>query len=113
MRPGDIVLVAFPQTDLKRGKLRPALCLRVMPGRYGDVFLAMISSRTHQLIEDFDDLIRSDDADFPSSGLKATSVIRLSRLATVDRHLIVAKLGTVDKKRFERICQRIAYWCLD
>ena len=37
MKPGDIVLIHFPQTDLQAGKLRPALVVASTPGRYADV----------------------------------------------------------------------------
>jgi mRNA interferase MazF len=45
MKPGDVVLLRFPQTDLQAGKLRPALVLALAPGRHADVLLAMITSR--------------------------------------------------------------------
>ena len=32
MKPGDIVLIRFPQADLKSGKLRPALIIAISPG---------------------------------------------------------------------------------
>ncbi len=41
MKPGDIVLVRFPQADLQTGKLRPALVLALAPGRHSDALLAM------------------------------------------------------------------------
>ncbi len=33
---GQIVLFKFPQTDQKEGKLRPALVLRELPGKFND-----------------------------------------------------------------------------
>ena len=53
MKPGDTVLIRFPQTDLQAGKLRPALVVAISPGRYADVLLALVSSRTYQTIPDF------------------------------------------------------------
>ncbi len=47
MKPGDVILVRFPQTDLQVGKLRPALVLAISPGRHSDVLLAMITSRPY------------------------------------------------------------------
>ncbi|MEB3308797.1 MAG: hypothetical protein VKJ02_01030 [Snowella sp.] len=37
MKSGDIVLIRFPQTDLKPGKLRPALGIAISPSRYPDL----------------------------------------------------------------------------
>ena len=47
MKPGDIVLIRFPHTDLQAGKLRPALIVAAAPGRYPDLLLALISSRIY------------------------------------------------------------------
>jgi mRNA interferase MazF len=44
MKPGDLVLIRFPQADLKQGKLRPALIIAISPSRYPDLLLALISS---------------------------------------------------------------------
>ena len=43
---GDIVLIRFPQADLKQGKLRPALVVAISPSRHPDLLLALISSVT-------------------------------------------------------------------
>lgn len=53
MKPGDIVLIRFPQADLEAGKLRPALVLAIAPGRHSDVLLAFITSRAYQEIPNF------------------------------------------------------------
>ncbi len=41
---GQIVLFKFLQTDQKEGKLRPALVLRELPGKFNDWLICMISS---------------------------------------------------------------------
>ena len=41
MKPGDVVLIRFPQTDLLIGKLRPALVVAIAPGRHADLLLAL------------------------------------------------------------------------
>ena len=50
MKPGEIVLLRFPQADLAQGKLRPALIVALAPGRHPDVLLALITSRAYQEI---------------------------------------------------------------
>ena len=45
---GQIFLFKFPQTDQQEGKLRPALVLRELPGKYNDWLICMISSQLHQ-----------------------------------------------------------------
>ncbi|MBK6431691.1 MAG: type II toxin-antitoxin system PemK/MazF family toxin [Anaerolineae bacterium] len=110
MRPGDLVLVRFPQTDLRTGKLRPALVVALAPGPYSDVLLALVTSREHQVIPGFDEVIQPTDPDFPLSRLKIRSVIRLARLATVDPAIIEARLGSISPDRLARIRNRLTSW---
>ncbi len=37
MKPGDIVLIRFPQADLKQGKFRPALVIAISPSAIADI----------------------------------------------------------------------------
>ncbi|MEA3222812.1 MAG: type II toxin-antitoxin system PemK/MazF family toxin [Thermodesulfobacteriota bacterium] len=110
---GQIVLFKFPQTDQEEGKLRPALVIRKLPGKYDGWLICMISSQIHQQIIDFDIVITSDDPDFEQSGLKLPSVIRISRLAVVDKSILLGKLGLVNKQRLAIIKQRFTNWILD
>ena len=80
-RAGQIVLFRFPQADLEEGKLRPALLLGQLPSEHGDWLICMISSQVKHYIAGFDELVREEDSDFPTSGLKVASVIRVGRLA--------------------------------
>ena len=45
---GQIVLFRFPQTNQQAGKLRPALVVRKLPGRYEDWLISMVSSQLNQ-----------------------------------------------------------------
>ena len=56
MKPGDLVLVPFPQADAQAGKLRPALVLAIAPGRHKDILLAMITSRDYQVVPGYDEI---------------------------------------------------------
>ena len=110
MKPGDIVLLRFPQADLSAGKLRPALVVAIAPGRHPDVLLSLITSRAYQEIPDFDEAIAPADADFASSGLKARSVVRLARLVSVDETIINARLGEISPERLRRVKKRLTDW---
>jgi len=110
MKPGDVVLIRFPQTDLQEGKLRPALVVAIAPGRYSDVLLALISSRTYQTIPEFDEIVDPSDSDYETSGLKVRSVIRLSRLATVESSVINARLGNISPERIQQLKGRLIDW---
>lgn len=110
MNPGDIVLVRFPQADLRAGKLRPALIVAIAPGRHGDLLLIAISSRTYQAVPQFDDIVDPADIDFADAGLKARSVIRLGRMASVEASAIDARLGRISPMRLQAIRKRLASW---
>jgi len=110
VKSGDVVLVRFPQTDLQEGKLRPALVLATSPSHHNDVLLAMITSRLYQAIPEFDEVIELTDADYPNTGLKARSVVRLSRLVSVETSIINAKLGEISIERLGKAKKRLIDW---
>ncbi len=81
MSEGDVVLTPLPQAD-GRPKIRPAIVLRRMPP-FGDLLLCGVSAQVQNEVIGFDQPIKSTDADFLTSGLKAPSLIRLGFLATL------------------------------
>lgn len=95
MNKGDIVLIPFPFTDLSGIKNRPALILVV-----GEVDIT-VSFITTQLKwqEDFDVKIESSQ----TNGLKMTSLIRLGKLATLDRDLVIGKLGNLSQEELTSV----------
>ena len=110
MRPGDVVLIRFPQADLRTGKLRPALVVAIAPGPHTDLLLALVTSRTYQAVPRFDEIIDPADSDYAATGLKVRSVIRLARLASVEASVINARLGSISSERLRRIRKRLAEW---
>lgn len=112
-RPGQRVLFQFPQIDLQRGKLRPALLIAPLPSRYNDWLVCMVSSQLQHYMEDLDELLPETASDFSRSGLKAPSVIRVTRLAVVDGSIFLGRLGSIDAERLVRIRHRLATWLLE
>lgn len=110
MKPGDIVLIRFPQADLETGKLRPALVVATAPGRHADLLLALISSRMHQAVPEFDEILEPSDQDYSDTGLKVRSVVRVARLASVEPAVINARLGSISPERLQRIIERLTEW---
>ncbi len=90
MRKGAIVLVPFPFTDLSGQKVRPALILHVSRGE--DCIVAFISSRVSKKKSPFDIRI------VPSkkNGLKVDSVIRIDKIATLQKKIVVGELGMLE-----------------
>lgn len=95
----DIVVVPFPYTDKNSNKRRPALvvCKTDLIETYDHVWLAMITSakQSHWPC----DIAIEDHA---ACGLPAPSVIRPVKITTLDKSIIVRKIGslkTADRKR--------------
>ncbi len=89
---GKIVLVPFPFTDLTTVKLRPAL---VLYEGDQDVVVAFISSRVQALSFRGGVLVSMDHPEFSFTGLKVSSVIRLDKICTILKDLIVGEMGEI------------------
>lgn len=109
-KAGQVVLFRFPQTDLEKGKLRPALLLGKLPGEYDDWLICMISSQANQYIAGFDDIVKDGDKDFEQSGLKVISVIRVGRLAVVSGEILLGAIGEISSERLNRVKQSLSNW---
>jgi len=70
----------------------------------------MISSQLHQELATLDEIIGEADTDFLLSGLKTTSLIRVTRLAVVSGDVLLGSIGEVDPTRLRRIKNRFARW---
>ena len=96
MEKGDIILIPFPFTDLSGNKKRPALVL--VSGNM-DMTVAFISTQI-KWKEDTDVLLKPTQ----ENGLKKESIVRLSKLATIDKDLAI---GQVDKDTIKSIIRNL------
>jgi len=112
IKEGQIVLFAFPQTDQASGKLRPALVLRRCPGTHDDWLICMVSSQLRQANPGVDEIINPEDNDFPQTGLKLASVIRVTRIAVVASGILQGTIGFIADSRLEQIRRRAAGWII-
>lgn len=94
VRRGDTVLVPFPFTDFTSAKVRPALVVSADP-QGGDLTLAFGSSVIPDIPGTGDVVLGENDPAFRSSGLKRATVFRMSKLVTLERSLVVRRLGAV------------------
>jgi mRNA interferase MazF len=111
-KPGQVALVPFPQVDLTPGKPRPVLLLARVPGPYEDWLVCMFSTKLHQAVQGFDEVINTTASDFERSGLKVSSVIRVARLAVVSEEMLVGRIGEISEERLRRIQRTLADWIL-
>ena len=110
MKEADIILARLPQAD-GTSKNRPVLILREMPV-YRDLLVCGISTQLHQKNENFDEIISHEDADFAVSGLKSSSLIRLSFLNVLTKKDISGKIGSISVERHHRLLQNLSNYLL-
>ena len=112
IQDGQLVLLTFPRTDQTAGKLRPALVLRRLPSSHADWLICMISSQLQHEVPGVDEVVRHADADFTETGLKETSLVRVTRLAVVAADILHGTIGSLSDRRLTRIRRRLANWIL-
>lgn len=96
-RRGDVILVLFPNSDLRTAKRRPALVLQ--RDRLGSglpqTIIAMISSNLARIGHPSRVLIKLDSIGGKASGLRLDSVVMTDNLATVFDTEIDSRLGSL------------------
>lgn len=85
MAKGDIVLIRFPFTDLSGSKLRPAV---VLAETSLDLTVCFITTQIDW--QEATDVVLTPT---PTNGLRKSSIIRTSKIATLDRTLAEGLLG--------------------
>ncbi len=91
MSKGDVILVPFPFTDLSGQKVRPALILHDN-SEGEDCIVVFISSIKQKKIFTFDVKVTLSK----QNGLKVDSVIKVNKIATLQKNIVLGKLGTVE-----------------
>ena len=86
---GQIVLINFPFVDSSEVKKRPALIL--LDTQDGDVIVSRITSQDAK--SNFDAELKN----WQNAGLLLPSIVRIHKIATIEKKLIEKVLGTLDK----------------
>jgi len=102
---GKIVLIPFPFTDLTAYKLRPAL---VLHEGERDVVVAFISSRIREELRSPEILVDRAHPEFDVTGLKTPSIIRLDKVATVMKNLVLGEIGEIGDRLKGEINRKIS-----
>ena len=99
MAKGDVVLITFPFTDLSGSKLRPAV---ILIETLLDITVCFITTQTNWQ-EDTDMMIS------PSvhNGIRKSSLIRISKIATIDKSLVKGLLGTLDSSEITELNKKL------
>src|SRR5437868_2406675 len=98
---GEVVVLPFPQSDLKPGKRRPALVVAELTG--DDLVLCQITSQ-----------VRPDAysvpltvSDFEQGRLAVSSYVRTNRLFTVDQSVIVYSAAKISRAKLDEVKGKI------
>lgn len=91
---GDIILIQFPFSDLSDRKLRPAIVVTETKDAYNDIVICAISSVIPMKLSDREILIKSSTV----NELRADSIIKVDRLATLKKTDVRARLGKLNRK---------------
>jgi mRNA interferase MazF len=105
---GDMVPVHLPDASGAIFKVRPAVVLASLPGPYQEILICGVTTQLHAVVADWDELIVPGDSDFPSSGLRQMSVVRLGYLGAVRFVRILKRIGRIDSARLARLQTRLA-----
>ena len=106
MNEGDIALAALPQADGQM-KNRPVALLRRLPP-FGDFLVCGVSTQLQHRVADFDEVISPGDAEFPPSGLKAASLIRLGFLVALPGTVLLGRIGSLSPQRHRRLLSNLS-----
>jgi mRNA interferase MazF len=96
---GDIILVKFPFTDFSGSKLRPAVILAETDH---DVTTCFITTKLNWQ-EGTDIIIKPSK----SNGIKKDSLIRVAKIATLDKNLAVGLIGKLTTSEIHELNNRL------
>ena len=99
MAKGDIVLITFPFTDLSGSKLRPAV---VLADTNLDLTVCFITSQTQW--QEPTDIFLSPDS---LNGLRIKSLVRISKIATLDKALAKGLLGKLSQNEINNLNSKL------
>lgn len=97
MQTGEIVIVSFLYTNLINYKARPAVVVTQTKDNYNDVVVCLITSKVFEPISELQILLQPD----LNSNLKASSLIRISRIATIKQNKILANIDKFNQNQLK------------
>ncbi len=75
---------------------------------FNDLLVCGVSRQLHQQVPNLDEIISTADADFASSGLRQTSLIRLGFLAVLPETEFLGDIGSISAERHKPLLRRLA-----
>ena len=100
-KKGTIILVPFPFTDLSNSKVRPALI--ISNNLRGDDIIVVFISSTSAHLGKYDVAVKASK----QNGLKKDSRIKCSKIATLDKKIILGELGNMTSDEEKKIDSKL------
>jgi len=100
---GEIVLIEFPFTDTIALKRRPALIL--LDNGDNDIIVARVTSQVTQASFDV------EITDWKQAGLLLPSIVRVDKVATLEKRLAEKKLGKLATYDYTQVLECIKHLC--
>lgn len=96
-QPSDVVLLPFPFSDLSAHKKRPVLILKAA-NVHGDFLAVQITSQPG-----YEGALVLEQGDFSIGLLPKKSFVRPDKLVTLNKSLIVQRMGILTDEAFARV----------
>jgi len=105
---GDVVLVPFPFSNLSQTKLRPGVVLWV-DSQGQDITVCFISSQNINQISLDEVALNPGELEFPQTGLKVASKIRVAKMVTIERRLLQRRIGKLGQQQLQSLNQALKF----
>ena len=96
-QPGDLLLVPFPFSDMQTAKRRPVFVL-TGPDKFDDLTCLAVTSKPHHA-----EVYALQESDFLQGTLPKPSWIRIDKIYTLNKVMIVGKFGMLHQESIQVI----------
>jgi len=100
-RQGDIIIVPFPFSDLRGTKQRPVLVLSKT--EYNDACEDVVTCGITSNKKDSKYAVLIDNKDLIEGQIPTSSRIKVDKLFTLEKTIIIKKIARVNKETFEKV----------
>lgn|GEM_PF-481923 len=98
-RSREVVLLSFPFADAIGARRRPALVL--LDTEDADIVVARVTSQIVRTVFDV------ELVEWQQAGLLLPSVVRVHKVATLEKRLVERRLGTLTSNDWAQVCAKI------
>lgn len=98
IKKGDIVLIPFPFSDLSSQKIRPSI---VVSTHQDDCICVFITTKE----KDHKNVVKILPSE--KNGIKQKSFIKYTKIATLDKKIVIGKIGEMDCDGFKMLQDKI------